>query len=59
MNAKQMYISRSKQLAEDLANLQRRNHQLIEEVDRLRGNDFVHVEQPTPQQSEVGECILL
>uniref|UniRef100_A0A1Y1L1Y4 NF-kappa-B essential modulator NEMO CC2-LZ domain-containing protein n=1 Tax=Photinus pyralis TaxID=7054 RepID=A0A1Y1L1Y4_PHOPY len=44
-------------IAEDLRNLQRRNQQLLEEVDRLRGSDYVHVVReehaaapPTPQR---------
>lgn len=38
------------QQTEDLMNLQRRNQQLLEEVERLRTNDFVHVERISRQQ---------
>lgn len=47
-------MAEKNQIAEDLQNLQRRNQQLIEEVERLRRNDFVHVERPSsyaPQTS--------
>lgn len=47
-SAKNSLLAEKNQIAEDLQNLQRRNQQLIEEVDRLRrdGGDFVHVPRP-------------
>lgn len=42
-------------IADDLRNLQRRNQQLLEEVERLRGSDYVYVakeeENPVPPES--------
>lgn len=43
-NAKDSIFAEKNQLVEDLQSLQRRNQQLIEEVERLRRDgDFVHV----------------
>lgn len=43
-NAKDSLMAEKNQIVEDLQSLQRRNQQLIEEVERLRNNtDFVHV----------------
>lgn len=46
-SAKNALLAEKNQLAEDLQNLQRRNQQLIEEVERLRHDgDFVNVPRP-------------
>lgn len=51
VGAKNSLMAEKNQLAEDLQNLQRRNQQLIEEVERLRRDgDFVHV--PRPRTAE-------
>lgn len=44
--AKDSVKAEKEQIADDLQHLQRRNQQLLEEVDRLRGGDFVHVNRP-------------
>lgn len=57
------------QLTDDLQHIQRRNQQLMEEIERIRGDNFVHVgreaftapsapqqqSQPAPQQPQVSE----
>lgn len=49
---KNLLLTEKNQIAEDLQSLQRRNQQLLEEVDRLRGSDFVHVERIARQTSQ-------
>lgn len=45
--ARSTLLEEKNQLVEDLQSLQRRNQQLIEEVERLRGHsDFVHIGRP-------------
>lgn len=57
--ARNSLMAEKNQIADDLQNLQRRNQQLIEEVERLRRHgDFVHVGEPrrrTPESSTATE----
>jgi len=49
--AKEALRAEKEQIADDLRHLQRRNQQLLEEVERLRVGDFVHVSRPESPRS--------
>ena len=59
-HAKEEVGVEKEKIAQDLHNLQRRNQQLLEEVERLRGNDYVYVakeeQASAPQETHDFRC---